>query len=207
MNNIDFLPEQLRARRDRHRRLLRYGYLLAGCVVALAMLGYMRQGRVSRAKAELCALEEIAARNCAKLNLRKEMEARRAELRIVARIESDLGGRTNVLDVLAELERVMSESIVLTGLSLETVTVRKAYRPARPRRAPVVASVKATQDAIKRIRLVITALSPTDVGVANFFGKLSASPLFEDVNMGYTRNVKFRSRDVREFQASCYIVR
>jgi hypothetical protein len=58
---------------------------------------------------------------------------------------------------------------------------------------------------VKRVRLMLTGIAPGDVDVANFIGQLSASPLVEDVNMGYAKTVEFRGRLAREFQASCYI--
>jgi len=50
-------------------------------------------------------------------------------------------------------------------------------------------------------------MAPTDVDVANFIGQLAGSRLFEGVNMGYARNVTFRSRSARQFQVSCYVIR
>ena len=50
-------------------------------------------------------------------------------------------------------------------------------------------------------------LSPNNVDVANFIADLSASPLFEEVDMGYAKNIVFRSKAAKEFQASCYVVR
>ncbi len=58
---------------------------------------------------------------------------------------------------------------------------------------------------LKRVRLLITGVAPGDVDVANFIGQLSASPLLEDVNMGYTKTVEYRGHLAREFEASCYI--
>ena len=53
----------------------------------------------------------------------------------------------------------------------------------------------------------LTGLSPTDIEIANFIGQLSASPLFEDVNMGYARTEEFDGRVGRKFQASCLVAR
>ena len=50
-------------------------------------------------------------------------------------------------------------------------------------------------------------MAPTDVDVANFIGQLAGSRVFEDVNMGYARNVPFRTRTARKFQVSCYVIR
>ncbi len=60
---------------------------------------------------------------------------------------------------------------------------------------------------VRRVRVVLAGLAPTDVDVANFIGQLSASPLFENVNMGYAKTVRFRGRSAREFQASCYLAK
>jgi Tfp pilus assembly protein PilN len=60
---------------------------------------------------------------------------------------------------------------------------------------------------VKRVQLLVTGLAPSDVDVANFIGHLSASPLFEDVNMGYAKNVVVRGRTAREFQATCFVAR
>jgi len=106
------------------------------------------------------------------------------------------------------MQFVMPESITLTSLTLETMEVSTAAAPSRTsrsRRATKAQDVGATT--VNRIQAVITGVSPTDVDVANFIGQLSASPLFEDVNMGYARTVEYRGRQAREFQASCYITR
>ena len=58
MNNVDFLPERIRAQRRRRRTLVRQGALVGVVALALAVLGWVRQGRVSRAQAELNLLTE-----------------------------------------------------------------------------------------------------------------------------------------------------
>jgi len=73
--------------------------------------------------------------------------------------------------------------------------------------SPAGAQPRKEDKAVHRVRLVLTGLAPTDVDVANFIGQLSASRLFEDVTMGYAKNVSFRGRSAREFRASCYVAR
>jgi len=92
------------------------------------------------------------------------------------------------------------------------VELRETIRPSRPSGAPGRAMTadggsKPRVIRTKRMRLVLTGLAPTDVDVANFIGQLSASPLFEDVNMGYAKTVSVEGLTAREFQASCYVVR
>jgi hypothetical protein len=70
-----------------------------------------------------------------------------------------------------------------------------------------VAPPATSRQRITRIRLVITGLAPSDVDIANFVGQLASSPLFEDVNMGYTREIQFQGKTARQFKATCYTAR
>ncbi len=209
MDHVDFLPERVKAQRARRRRIVCQAYLLVACVGVMVLLGYVRQGWIDSARAELSVLDERVANMHQQLDLRSDLERQQAELKIMKRIEAALGSRINVLDVLAELERVMPTGIALANLDMETMEIRVPVESIHTARRPRVAMgrTKKSGEIIKRIRLVLTGLSPTDVDVANFIGQLSASPLFEDVNMGYARNVECRGRQAREFQASCLIVR
>jgi len=208
MDSIDFLPERVKTQRERRRRLAAQAYALAACVAIMVVVAYFRQGQIRSARAALVAVQQQAADVRGQINKLGELERQQAELMVMERIETELGSRVGVLDVLGELQFVMPESITLTSLTLETMEVSTAAAPSRTsrsRRATKAQDVGATT--VNRIQAVITGVSPTDVDVANFIGQLSASPLFEDVNMGYARTVEYRGRQAREFQASCYITR
>lgn len=211
MQNIDFLPERIRQQRARRRRLIRQAYLVVGCAAILATLAWVRGDRVGEARAELSGLQTRKANFERQLEVRSELEQQMADLLIKKRIDDQLGSRANVLDILAELDRLMPGSMSLTDLRLETVELpagdahRRQTNDSRSARAARTTSRRESK--IKRMRLVLTGLAPTDVDVANFIGQLSASGLFEDVNMGYSRNATFDNRIAREFQASCHVVR
>jgi len=209
MNSIDFLPEHIRAQRVRRRRLIRGVNLLVLCAVGLAALGYTRHESIQQARAEVDALAGRSATMRAQLAQRAELERQLGEMHVIERIDAQLGTRVNALDVLAELSKLMPDSISLTTMNLETIDVRvpldSAYAQAGAR--PVEAGRQTRTRTVKRVRLVIVGMAPTDVDVANFIGQLSASPLFEEVTMGYARNKTFRRREAREFQASCYVVK
>lgn len=206
---IDFLPERVRLARARRRRIAREAYLLGICLVGAVLLGYIRQGQISRAAAEVTFLEGRAAELQSQLAVRDRLERQQADLMVMSRITTDLGSRADVMDVLAELQVVMPRSISLLDLSLETMDVHVPVDTTQRKSTPALAigtPVK-KEKIVKRIQLSITGLSPTDIELANFIGQLSSSPLFEDVNMGYTRTEEFDGRVGRQFQASCYVVR
>jgi len=211
MNEIDFLPERIKIQRSRRHRLVRQGYLLAICVLGLAVLGYVRQGRISKAKAELQMLDERTTNIRNQLNLLDILQRQQADLMTMKRIDDKLGSSVSALYILVELGRIQPIGMALRELKMETMTVRipisRADRTHTSATATQAGARLKKERMVKRVRLTITGLAPTDVDVANFIGQMSASPLFEKVNMGYAKNAEFRGRSAREFQASCYLVR
>ncbi len=209
MNKVDFLPETIRIKRERRSRIIREGYLLLVLMGCVALLGTVRHGWIRQAEAQLSQVETRAGNIQLQLEHRASLERMEADLMVRRRIMEDLGSRANALDVMSELETVIPRTIVLKNIRLETMPVKVPLIEANQNTgAQIFGSNKAKRFTIeRRLRLTVTGLSPTDVDVANFIAQLSASPFFEDVNMGYARNVEYRRRRAREFQASCYLVR
>jgi Tfp pilus assembly protein PilN len=210
MDKLDFLPERIKTQRSRRKRLLRQAYLLVACLAAMGALAYVREGRASYARGELALLTERVSDARNQLALRTSLEQQMADLMVKKRIVEHLGTRTGPMDIMGALDQVVPESVALTSLNVETVDVRISVRRAAElsmggRATP--AGAAPAERTVKRVRMVITGLAPNDVDLANFIGQLSACPLFEDVNMGYAKNVEFRGRAARQFQVSCYVVR
>jgi Tfp pilus assembly protein PilN len=210
MNEIDFLPERIKDQRKRRRRLFHQGYLMALCIVGLGVMTYVLQLRVDRARGELELLRGRSRALDTQIALRDRLNQQLAELMIKSRIEEQLGRRVGTLEVLGELQKVMPESLTLTNMTMETVAVQAAAEAGERRNTsnqPVSRGGAAKDKTVKRVRLVLTGMAPTDVDVANFIGQLAGSKLFEDVSMCYAKNVSFRKRPAREFQANCYLTR
>lgn len=206
MNPVDFLPEHIRISRQRRANLIRQGYLLVLCVAGLALLGYLRQGRISEAKAELVLLNTRAVNVAGQIAMRSSLEAEQAELLLKQRIDEQLGSRVSALDIMGELQTVMSDRLTLIDMKIETMDVRLAIQrvPGGGRgRSPITPKTQYS----RRVRLVITGLAPSDIDVANFIGQIAASPLFEDIEMGYSLSAEYNNRKVREFQLTCLVVR
>ncbi len=207
MREVEFLPERIRAGRLRRKQLMRQGYLLGICILAMAALAGIRQGRISHARAELAVLDGRAVNVQGQLAMIQPLEQQMAELMIKKRIDEELGSRTDCTAVLAELCHIMPAGMSLVSMDLKTVDVRADSAAGGRTTGKDAPSGAASGDNVRRIRLLITGLAPTDVDVANFIGQMSASPLFEDVNMGYVKTVMFRQKPAREFQASCHLAR
>ncbi len=208
MEHIDFLPERIRIQRARRRSLVRQAYLIGACTLALFILGYVRQGMISGAKGELLRLDDQVANVNSQLAMRHDLARQQADLMIKKRIDDRLGSRVYALEVLAELERTLPKSIFLVNLALEAVDVHEQVEPAEQDANQADSSGRTPRDkVVRRVRLALTGVAPSDVDLANFIAQMSSAPLFEDVSMGYAKNTEFRGRTVREFQASCYVVR
>ena len=210
MKEADFLPEWLRQQRARRKRLIRQGHLLVICVGCMALLTCVRQAWVSDARAALVGIHERAEAQKRLIARIPPLERQMADLLIKKQIDGELGSRTDCTAMLAELCHLMPRNMSLVSLELKPVEIR--LEPDRPRKRTARRPVggggnRAAEKLVRRVRVVLAGLTPTDVDVANFIGQLSASPLFENVNMGYAKTVRFRGRSAREFQASCYLAK
>jgi Tfp pilus assembly protein PilN len=208
MNEIDLLPERIRTKRRRLARLKIQIYMLIFAAMGLTLLGYARYGHIERAKADLTVLRDRADNGRQQLETLTKLQSQQGELLIKKRIDDTLGSRANTLEVLAELGRLLPESMAVTNLSIESTVLSPsaAAKATDPDYKPASAS-GAGAAKVNRVTIVLTGLAPNDVDVANFIGMLSSSPLFEDVNMGYAKNTTYRGRSAREFQASFHVVR
>lgn len=209
MDHVNFLPQRIRSQRAKRGRRVRQAYLLLLCAAALVGLGYVRQHRVEAARADVALLKGSAEDLRQQAARRDVLQRQLQDLSIRKQVQEHLGSRVSAQVVLAELHRQMPPSLCLTSLELETMEVplaRKALTNVSVR-ATVAGGAERRPETAKRLRLTLTGLAPNDVDVANFIGQLSSSPLFEDVNMGYSRSVTYKGRMAREFRASCYVVR
>ena len=212
MENIDFLPERIRSQRFRSSWVTRQVYLLAVFAAALGMLALVRQNRISRCEAEVLLLNGRSANVQRQLAMLGALEEQQAELHLKKRINDHLGSRINVLMVLSELERLMPVGMSLANLNVEPIDQAVAVTAASGRNngpRPVSAGGDPGKNlaTVKRLRLLITGVTPSNADVANFIGQMATSRLFEEVTMGYAKNATYRGRDAREFQVTCYIVR
>ena len=112
---IDFLPERIKIQRARRQRLIAQGYVLALGVIVLGVVGYMRHGHVTKAKAELVEITDRTEKVQTKLTILNSLERQQAELMIKKRISDHLGSRVRANDVMAELQPTPLDRLRGTG--------------------------------------------------------------------------------------------
>lgn len=211
MQSIDFLPDDIRRSRESRRRLLSQCNLLVICALALALLGVLRQDRIQQAHGQLSMLTDRADRAAKQLRLLDQLRQERSELLLKKRVDEDMGSSLAALDVLAVITHLTPENVVLRSVNLETVEVRQedpsAAGPDNTGAPRVADGASAKPLFVRRLRLQITGMAPSDVDVANFIAAMAGNRLLEDIKMGYARDVEFRHHRAREFLVSCFIVR
>ncbi len=210
MQDVDFLPDEIRHSREHRRRLLSQCNLLVICALALLALAGLRHERLRQARAELGVLTERTERASEQLDLLAELRQKQSELKLKRQVAADMGSSVEALDVLAVITDLAPEAVAMRSLRLETVELRQQARPDEggDQSAPRVAMGSEPETAtVRRLQLRMTGIAPSDVEVANFIAALATNPLLEDITMGYARDVEFRGRRAREFQVSCYVVR
>ncbi|MDP6544727.1 MAG: PilN domain-containing protein [Phycisphaerae bacterium] len=207
---VDFLPERITIKRASRARLVRQGYLLGIVFTSLVSLGYFNEERVAYAEAQMSDLATQSANRTRQVEMMYDLQKQLSDLMIKQQIDNRLGSRINAMDILGELGQILPESTTLTSLELSAkpvgLDIKRAARGVPSAAGPRRAGKKRTK-VVNRLKLTITGLSPNNVDVANFIASLSASPFFEEVVMGYAKNIVFRKKAAKEFRASCYVVR
>ena len=197
MKNLDFLPQQYRdARRTQRQRRsnLRYSLVLA---IALFALHVANASRIRSAEAALGALLadggvwESARAQVNSLQARKEILEKRAAL------VGELEDNAPLDSVIAEITALLSKSMAIRSLVVQTdAAIRKDAQKDAQKDAPGPAG----EPGPGRTRVQLVGVAANDVEVGVFFGRLSACPLFEDVNMTFCHETQAADRPMREFE-------
>ncbi|MFW6154798.1 MAG: PilN domain-containing protein [Planctomycetota bacterium] len=205
MNQIDFLPKRIRHHRLLMQRLRRQGVALLLFVAALAMLAWGNERRIAHARAELDVKQADLAQLAQDLEILPELNEQLADGQIKRRISAELGSRLNINALLAELERRLPADACLTSLQCSTVEVARPATERLGSRGRLRRGSDEQAVAVpKRVRIMLTGLAPAPVDVATFLGDLGSSPLFTDVEMGYSKTIVVPkvNREATSFQVS-----
>lgn len=195
MNEVNFIPASY-LQRQRNRRS---GFRQAGLVVVLAVLLSMWYAASSRSLGELRQLAESVERDVASAQSRvNEISRLREEehaLQRQARTRTELSPTINTVDVIGTIVQAIPPSLALRDLKLSST------RPTPPAKVEGAASSTLSKPAqVEPMKLTLVGLAPADVEVADFIGRLSASPIFTNVKMVYARPVQAEDLHAREFQ-------
>ena len=204
MNQIDFLPKRIRHQRLIVQRLRRQGAALLLFAAALTLLAWGNERRIANAKAQLTVKQADLTQLAQDLEILPELNAQLADGQIKRRISAELGSRLNINALLAELELRLPTDACLTSLECSTVEVARPATERLGSRGRLRRGEEPAVEVPKRVRIMLTGLAAAPVDVATFLGDLGSSPLFTDVEMGYSKTIILPdvNREATSFQVS-----
>lgn len=212
MKELDFLPNWYRDDRQRILRRHRH-YVLFGLVVVLLAGWSIIVGRsVSNLKAQTQQIQTALEKGQQTLLSTLEKELQIETLGRQAVILETLTPRTAISAVLGELAFCVNKQIIYSKVSL----VLEPIEDTRPKAAPATGGVvrlaaakpaqaSAMPDSPQRIRVTLTGIAAGGADVARLIERLETSDYFESVSPGFSRAKKVGSRDVTEFEITCWV--
>ncbi len=213
MTELDFLPDWYHVRRERRRSYFALVWLSLCLVGVMGLWFYLSHSRIVQARSELAQIKGERTRVNEELLRIDKLRAIRDDLAGKSTLAAELHNRPDAIYVVGRLVELLPSDIAMTGLDISSQTIKdKSSAPANsgPRRVSsrrVTSEPSDSKPTAERSRYVLTirGVAPVDVTVANFIARLSSSDGFEQVHMGYARDLKFQGRLMREFLVTCQV--
>ncbi len=213
MANSSFLPEDYLERKAQQRTnifSLTMFVLVMGAVVAAYYVTNRQRTEVQSLQAQVNSRFETAAKRLEQLD---QLRQRKEEMIQKARVTSSLLERVPRTLIFSELINNMPSNVSLIEASFETKVVRVDAQPAtsmekaREEKKAEAAKKAHPQPEVKQteVTLSLIGVAPTDVQVAQFMSALGRSPLFIDLNLAYSEEVKIEDETMRKFRVELKI--
>lgn len=193
MRNIDFTPSWYRdavAARSVRRRHIVWVVLLVG---SLGGWAFVQDARIRSARADTRLLEGIFAQQSASVHLAMELDEQLEHARARLEVLAGLEGGANQCRLLAEISELLPATVVLDGVQ---ITRRNRLAIETDEGAP-------DRGEVPRLNTTIRghAIKGRDVG--RLMKALSASGVFDEVGLTFSRPSRIGGLDVREFEIRC----
>ena len=196
MRDLEFLPAWYPQTRRRKRQVLLQAWVTVCSVIALAAWLLLTQRSVRAADSTLAGLDVQLATTQKELNKLDELINKQKQWRQEEDVVSRLGLHVETTRMFNAIEAALPQEMAILDLSL---TVDEQLLP-----VATLADAQAVQQAqsqmSRRLKVKMLGVAPTDVDLANFLGKLSVVPFFENVAMTYAKDRAEGGHVMREFE-------
>lgn len=210
MKSSSFLPQDYVDRRAQRRSdllsLFLFVVVMGGIISAFIVTDRDRKG-VEELQAQV---NEQYAQAAQRLQQLQELQEKKAQMIHKAHLTGSLIERVPRTLILAEVVNSMPTSLSLLDLALNSKVVKdrpvattaldkaKLAKNAPAAGAPPVPQVE--------VSVQILGVAPTDSDVAQFMTALGNSPMFTDINLGYSQEVTMNQQTLRKFQVDMLLV-
>ena len=204
MNEINFLPQSFLDAQNRRQRLFREVSILCGMVfIALALLAGQAGQVVSIRNLTAQKQEELEAAKLRSLEVAKLAQQQQAYKLILA-VNDGLSMPLNPSDMLAVISQMLPQQMALTEIRFSADPPKLDLSALKQNCMTPTSKTSKKKSKVKYVpkvmKIQMMGLSPSDVDVANLVGSLSASPIFQNVNMRYSKTTQINKATAREFR-------
>ena len=197
MQVMDFLPRDFTERRGRRRANFLCLGLTGVALLALAGVCALHVIRVFGASRLRAVVEQQYREAGRQIEQLKELEDRKADLVRKVELSADLLERVPRSHILARLTNALPSDTSLQVLVMSTVEVEvpvPKLTTTKENDAPASKGRKSKRpEKIRRqeIQFRVNGLAVTDVQVAEYIARLTADPLFEEVNLKFSEEFPY----------------
>jgi Tfp pilus assembly protein PilN len=213
INVINFLPNDYLERRARRRANIVCFIVAGAAVLGLGLVSGLTLVSALSSAAMRAVVERQYQEASIQIKQLKDLEERKAGLVHKVELSSDLLERVPRSHLLARLTNYLPQKASLTGvvLKFEDVEVlapqsQAASPPGAPANSKDADAAKGGKDKPQKMKVKmwtfrVDGLAPTDVQVAEYISRLSADPLFREVDLQYSEEFPYRQgATIRKFQ-------
>ncbi len=195
--NLIPLAYRNRLRRGRTRRSVAVALAISG--LAIGAVGWSLHAAVLHRRAELEDLKLFVADMRAVAADARALEDRIAQLNDELDAQGELQHPVQVSAMMATLCGLMPDSVTLDSMEL-----RASLRSIEPGAGKGASSKSETQDQHFMV-CEVTGVARSDLDVADFVGRLTDHPLYQEVALDYSRPHTVRGISGRTFRISCNV--
>jgi hypothetical protein len=196
MKHIDFTPASYRERTAQRVSRGRAGRSLTLLIAAMATFSAWKLARVQTVRAQIESIRQAGSAQEPIVNLATAVRLELAGARGRERMRDLAQGGAPMHGVLAELSRCMPQDVWASKLQIEQPT-GAILLPAAPSTSRRGSSSEEGRN------VVITGYARDESAIGALMTRLTASPVFLDVRMVYSRAVEAGELQGREFELSC----
>ena len=204
MNEINFLPQSFLEAQKRKQRLFREVSILGGMVLIAIALFAGQAGQVASIRNLIIQKQdELAAAKIRSLEVAKLTQQQQA-LKLKLAVNDGLTMPLNPSALLAVISEMLPTQMALTEITFSADAPKLDLSSLKKDRSAKKVKKSKKKVAHKHVpkvmKIQMMGLSPSDVDVANLVGALSASPVFQNVKMNYSKTKKIANATAREFR-------
>lgn len=200
MNAVNFLPPAFLQKQARRRRVVRQSLLVAGMVGVLVAWGVVQMSQTHRLNQYVTTLEdEVGAAQRQKSEITK-LRAEHALLIHQVKVQRELAQPVNHTQIIALMADVIDPTLGVTELMMTTHRPKPQAQSEASRK--VDKKKKNPRVELDWIEIEFEGIAPNDIAIANVVATLSENPMFNGVQMHYTRQVERDGVIGRRFRLS-----